>query len=346
MRILFLIPTLTGAGAERQLAYLAGELQRRGHDVLTGFLYDGMSSWPADLATHRFARHKRWSERLVIDIVHLIRAWKPDIVQTCITRMDVAGGIAANVTRVPHILREPNTADAYRDVKSQLRRLVGRRAAAIVANSPAGAAYWPNERRFVIPNAVPFDAIATAAPIPHDGPLVLYAGRLEPQKNVDVVLRAFARIAPERALRLTICGQGAERERLEALARELGIEDRVTFAGFVQNIWSYERAADVALLVSDFEGHPNVVSECFAAGTPMILSDIPPHRALANGDALLVPPRDVDATAAAIRNVLDDRTAAIERANRARARVSEISIPRMTAAYEDVYSTVLRASAP
>jgi glycosyltransferase involved in cell wall biosynthesis len=348
MRILLLIPTLTGGGAERQLAYLGGELQRRGHDVLAGFLHHGTGAWPDEIPTHPFARHSRWSEGLIRDIVRLIRAWKPDVVQTCITRMDVAGGIAANVTRVPHVLREPNTAAAYRDIKSRLRRFIGRRAAAIVANSDAGAAYWAHARTFVIPNAVPFDEISRAELLsrPDDAALVLYAGRLEPQKNVDVVLRAFAMVAAERPAQLTICGDGPQREHLEALARELRIDDRVNFAGFVQNIWSYQRAADVALLVSDFEGHPNVVSECFAAGAPMILSDIPVHRSLAEENSLLVPPRDVAATADAIRNVLDDRTAARERAARARARVSEISIPRMAAAYEDVYAVVQRACIP
>jgi glycosyltransferase involved in cell wall biosynthesis len=337
MRILLLIPTLTGGGAERQLAYLGGELQRRGHDVLVGYLHPGPGGWPEDVPAHRFGPYRPWSPRLIGEIARLIRAWKPDVVQTCITRMDVAGGIAAMLTGVPHVLREPNDASAYRDFRSRLRRVVGRRAAAIVANSAEGAAYWAMPRTSVIPNAIPFDEIASAEPAarPDEGAVVLYAGRLEPQKNVDVVLRAFAEVQGKRTL--TICGQGSERARLEALAGELGIADRVHFAGFVHDVWNRLRAADVALLVSAFEGHPNVISECFAAGTPMILSDIPQHRALAEGNAWLVPPGDVAATAAAIRDVLDDRAAALARARRARTHVSHISIPRMAAAYENVY---------
>ena len=336
MKILLLIPTLTGAGAERQLAYLGAELQRRGHEVIAGYMNPGAGVWPPEIPAHRFAPRRAWSPGLIAEIVRLIRTWKPDVVQTCITRMDVVGGIAAALAGVPHVLREANSAAAYRDVKSRLRRLVGKRAAAIVANSAEGAAYWGNAR--VIPNAVPFDAIAATAPGPHVD--VLYVGRLESQKNVDVVLRAFAAVAADRDLRLMICGQGPEQERLETLARELRIDDRVDFAGFVHDVWSRQRAAAVALLVSDFEGHPNVVDECFAAGTPMILSDIAPHRALAGGNALLVPPRDVDATANAIRNVLDHPDAARERALRAQRQIRQNSIPAMAAAYEDVYVTV------
>lgn len=339
MRILLLIPTLTGGGAERQLAYLGAELQRRGHDVLVGYLHPGPGVWPKEVPAHRFGPYRPWSPRLIGGIVRLIRTWKPHVVQTCITRMDVAGGTAAMIAGVPHVLREPNNAEAYRDLRSRLRQAVGRRAAAIVANSVEGAAYWDTPRTSVIPNAIPFDAIAAAEPAPRpDGaPAVLYVGRLEPQKNVDVVLRAFADAG--RGATLTICGQGSERARLEALARELGIADRVRFTGFVHDVWNRLRAADAALLVSAFEGHPNVVIECFAAGTPMILSDIPQHRALAGENTLLVPPGDVAATAAAIREVLDDRAAALERARRARTQVSHISIPRMAAAYENVYVT-------
>jgi len=342
MRILLLIPTLTGAGAERQLAYLGSELQRRGHDVLVGFVYNGVGEWTADVPTHRFPSYRPWSPRLIAASVRLMRAWKPDVVQTCLTRMDVAGGIAALLARVPFVIREPNSRESYRDLKSSLRRVVGRRAAAIVANSSEGAAYWRNQRTFLIPNAVPAAAIASVEPIarPDGVALALYVGRLEREKNVDVVLRACAAVMSERELLLTICGQGPERERLEALARELRIETRVRFAGFVENAWSHQRAADVVLLLSDFEGNPNVVSECFAAGTPMILSDIAAHRNLAGDDALFVPPRDASATAAAIRNVLDDRPSALERAGRARTRVGQTTIAAMAAAYENVYAIV------
>lgn len=340
MRILFLLPTLTGAGAERQTAYLAAELQRRGHDVLTGFIHDGGGVWPDGLPVHRLPKRRPWNPALIADIVRLIRAWKPDVVQTCLPRMDVAGGLAAMVARVPFVVREPNSADSYRGVASLLRAVVGRGAAAIIANSPGGAAYWHGPRVFTIPNGVPIEAIERAQPIPRPehAAIAVYTGRLVREKNVDVLLRAAAAVMAERDLFLFVCGAGPERERLEALARELGIERRVRFTGFVLDAWSYQRAADVVLLLSDFEGHPNAIGECFAAGVPMILSDIAPHRRLAGEDALLVPAGDAEGTAAAIRNVLDDRAAASARAGRARQRARQWSLAAMAAAYENAFS--------
>lgn len=339
MRILMLIPTLTGAGAERQLAYLSEELIVRGHDVLVGSMFAGSGDWPAIVPTVRFAECGRWSPRLVRDIVRLIRSWKPDLVQTCNLRMDVAGGLASMLTGVPFVLREANSRPAYADVRSKIHSLVGRRAAAVVANSSGGAALWKRNRTFVIPNAVPSEQIRRAEPIPRGNEaVVVYVGRLEPQKNVDIVIRACSALMAERDMILYICGEGPERERLELLTQKLGTADRIRFTGFVRNAWSYQRAADVAVLLSEFEGHPNVVSECLAAGTPMVLSDIPTHRELAAGDALFVPPGDVAAAIDAIRDVLVHREAALARSQSVLRQAHAWSVAQMTDAYENVYA--------
>jgi glycosyltransferase involved in cell wall biosynthesis len=189
---------------------------------------------------------------------------------------------------------------------------------------------------------VPAAEIAQAPPrrYAEQAPVAIYCGRLDASKNVDIVIRACAAVMAARDLVLYVCGSGRDRHTLEALARELGIAASVRFTGYVSDLWSYQRAADVALLLSAFEGDPNVVSECFAAGTPMILSDIPAHRELA-GDALLVPQRDVTATAAAITRVLDDPAAARQRAERARARIGDGSLAAMVAAYEQVYAAII-----
>lgn len=340
MRVLLLIPALTGAGAERQLAYLASELQRRNHDVLVGFIYRGADTWPNDVPVHCFAERSPWSPRLILDVLQLIRSWKPDVVQTCLPRMDVAGGIAAKLAGVPHVLREPNSPAAYRDLRFLVRRVVGLASNAVAANSTDGCAYWP-QRAVTIPNGVPVSRIADAAPLNRPGhPVAVYTGRLAREKNVHVLLRAMERVLRWREMSLYICGDGPERGRLEALAAALGIEARVRFTGYVRNPWSYQRAADVALLLSDFEGHPNVIGECFAAGTPMIVSDIPAHRKLVGKDALLVPPRDPAAAAGAIRDVLDDRDSALERAERAQQRVATWSITNMADLYESLYAAV------
>lgn len=350
MKILQLITTLTGGGAERQLSYVSRELQARGHQICVGHFFDGTGSWPAGIEARRLPRRNSWHPLQILDVLRLIREWKPDVVQTWNLQMDVVGGLAAAMAGVPWVVREGTSGDFYgRRPRSRLRYRIARAAAkAVVANSAAGESYWqtvaPRVPRMIIPNAVPLEAIESSAPIERRGDVCvgLFVGRFAPIKNVDVVLRACAAIMAEREVLLFLCGDGPERERLIALAAELGVERSVRFTGFIAEVWGYLRAADFVVLLSDFEGRPNAVTEAFAAGAPVILSDIPAHRELAvGGAATLVPLRDVAATAQAIRDVLDDPRAAFERSTRARRLVADWTIASSAAAFESLYARVV-----
>jgi len=334
VRILHLIPTLTGSGAERQLAYLTRELRRRGHDVLIAYVNEGWAAWRAEGLPLRKLRARRHRDpRLLLELVGILRSWRPDVLTTWYVESDIAGGVAAMLTRTPWVMREPNKPPLYTGlVKTWLRNAVARAgAAAIVANSPDGAAYWSAR---LIPNAVPVDEI-DAAPRANLGaaPVVVYAGRLEAIKNVDVVIDAAARLED---VTLVICGVGPQHRELERLAGP-----RVRFAGYVPHVWSMIKSADLFVSLSDFEGSPNSVLEAFAAGTPAVLSDIAARRAIA-GDAcaFFVPPRDAAATAAALRRALGDRAEAAARARNARRRVEAMTITGMADAYEEVYGNV------
>ena len=344
MKILMLMPSLSGGGAERHLALLGGELVARGHDVRVVHLVEGPGLWPERIATHRLAEWRGLHRHVfrVAEVVRLTRKWKPDLVQTCLPIMDVIGGLAAIWCRVPWVLREPSTRPAYgNDLLSRMRNAVARQGvSAVIANSNAGADYWSHIAHHVsvIRNATP---TPQTTPLDHTTRRGLFVGRLAVEKNVDVLLRACA-IAD---VDLDICGDGPLRAQLEALARELGIADRVRFHGYINGLDARRREAAFAILISDFEGHPNAAVEALAAGTPMILSDIDTHRELAEeSEALFVPPRDVDATAAAIRNVLDDRDGAQRRADRARERVAAWTVEAMTDAYEAIYASLLATS--
>jgi glycosyltransferase involved in cell wall biosynthesis len=348
-RILHLIPTLTGGGAERQLAYITRELIRRGNEVRIAYLHEGNAPWVKEgLPAFPLPRRHSWSPLLIRDVVSLIRSWRADVVQTWILQMDVIGGIAAAMTRTPWILREPTTAVFYRGAKPRLRLLLARAGAgAVIANSEGGMTYWeqkvPALRRRFIFNAVPIDEIEKVAPAEiAEHPVALFAGRLQAMKNVDVFLRAAARLMTESELRVIICGDGPARSALDALTRQLDIADRVTFTGHTPNVWRYMKAADVFVSLSDFEGSPNAVLEAFAAGTPVLLSDIPAHRAISDSEsAWFTPLHDVDATAAVMRELLSNRDVALQRARSARARIARSSVAAVTDAFESVYDEVL-----
>lgn len=137
----------------------------------------------------------------------------------------------------------------------------------------------------------------------------LAAGRLAPQKNFALMLRAFA-TASRAEDRLTIAGDGPERSRLQALCRQLGIADRVTFAGHVAAVDPLLEQADALLLSSDYEGLPGVVVEALAAGLPILATDCCVSMASLvehERTGLLVPPRDAGAFAQGIVRLRDMR---------------------------------------
>lgn len=75
MRILNLIPTLTGGGAERQLAYLTRELRRRGHEVLIAYIQDGLApAQAADLPTRKLASRRHRDPRFLAELIGVIRS--------------------------------------------------------------------------------------------------------------------------------------------------------------------------------------------------------------------------------------------------------------------------------
>ena len=341
MRIAHLIPTLSGGGAERQLRYLSEELGRRGHDVLVLYVNPGVEPWSdAGVAMERLRTNGAWDPRLLTQVASRLRAWKPHVVHTWILQMDIIGGINAGLMGIPWVLREPTTGVFYRrSAKAAVRALLVRTAAAaIVANSIGGLRYWeqhaPKRPRFLIPNAVPVPQIDAVHPLPMRARAGLFAGRLEASKNVDILMVA----SREAGLDLTICGDGPERARLQQLAGE-----GVHFVGHRPDVWAYMKSAAFVASLSAFEGRPNVVLEAFAARVPVILSDIPAHRDIADDRcAWFVQERDTAGVAQAMREILAGGAQVQERVSEARRRVEDDSVESMVGAFEAIYDLVLR----
>jgi len=106
-------------------------------------------------------------------------------------------------------------------------------------------------------------------------PVVLAVGRLTEAKDFPVLIRAFALVRKERPARLIILGEGAERPKLEALVRELGLNEDVIMPGFVDNPYKYMRNATVFVLSSAWEGFGVVLVEAMALGTAIVSTDCP-----------------------------------------------------------------------
>lgn len=136
---------------------------------------------------------------------------------------------------------------------------------------------------------------------------LLSVGLLDPRKAHDLIIRALPRL-PD--VDLLIAGIGPERKNLEQLARELGVEDRVTLLGAVPQteLKNYYNAADALVLASSREGWANVLLEAMACGTPVVASNVwgTPEVVAAPEAGVLMPERTPDGLVRALGQLRAD----------------------------------------
>lgn len=177
------------------------------------------------------------------------------------------------------------------------------------------------------------DSSVAKAWLAGDGPRLVAVGSLKPQKDLDTLLKALARLRRDRPdARLLVLGDGPERAHVEALITELDLDDAVTLGGFQPDPHGWMARADLFVLSSRYEGFANVLVEALALGLPLVSTDCPsgPAEILEQGrHGKLTPPGDAEALALALSAALDespDREAL-------RRRADDFSIVRAAASY-------------
>lgn len=177
------------------------------------------------------------------------------------------------------------------------------------------------------------------------GTAFIAVGRLAPQKNFPLLVRAFARIAQPDD-RLVILGEGSERAAIAREVARLGIGGQVELPGHVPDATPWLAGADIFALSSDYEGVPAVVAEALAAGVAIVATDCSVSMAdMLGGGAFgtLVPVRDEAALAtalAAARATAPDRAAM-------RAQADRFTVERAAGRYHALFERLSsRESAP
>ncbi len=330
--VLFL-PNVAGGGAERVMVQLASGLVDAGHrvDLVLG------------RARGRYLAEIPGAVRVVelgVDralacgpglLAHLRRA-RPRALLSTMNHVNPVAIAAARASRtgVRVVVREASNlsgqlrdADTFRGRLTPLAvRLTYPFAHRVVAVSEAAKADLVAHTGLaprsieVVYNPVDFETIQEQgrAPVEHvwlqegQPPVVVAVGRLSPEKDYPVLLDAFAALATDTDARLLICGEGAERARLEAQVARLGLAERVDLAGFVANPYAYVARAAVLALPSRWEGLPNALIHALALGTRVVATDCPGGSAeiLERGRwGALVPVGDADRLGRALRRALE-----------------------------------------
>jgi glycosyltransferase involved in cell wall biosynthesis len=191
-----------------------------------------------------------------------------------------------------------------------------RRADALVVQTKA-MAEWARVRlgitADIIPNPVDIRRFNGGAEAKTDNArqLLVAIGRLDPQKGFDLLIRAFASVAPRlENWDLAIYGEGAQRSKLEALIKGTAMSDRISLEGVVRDIAPVYARASAMVHPSRYEGYPNVIAEALAAGKPIIATDCPgaTSELLAGGKfGLLIANEDLGALQQALLDTLSSR---------------------------------------
>lgn len=171
-------------------------------------------------------------------------------------------------------------------------------------------------------------------------PVVLAVGRLERVKGAEYLLRAIAKVAETTPVRCVLVGDGRQKGYLVALAKHLGISDRVFFAGSQANPFTFMRRATLLALSSLSEGMPNVLLEAMACGCPVVATDIEggvTREVLEDGACgLIVPRADADALAEAISALLGDAELRSRLSREGKRRARDFDLPRIVTEFEDL----------
>jgi glycosyltransferase involved in cell wall biosynthesis len=354
-------------GAEMVVLRLAEALRARGHEVVPvgpatgcGWLAEKFRSRGFEPEQFRLRRPLDW--QCARDMTAMLKRRHVDVIHSHEFTMAVYGALSAGWLRRPHV----TTMHGNQTTTARWRRRVSLRAA--FRFSDAAVAVSKDTKRFldaqlglhpaalrVVPNGVPV-SVGDRSRARHElrlAPeelLVLAAGSLVPRKGHAVLIRALAaQPADAPAWRLAIAGNGGERGTLDALCRELAVQDRVHLLGHRDDIGDLLAAADIFAMPSLWEGLPLALLEAMRAGKALVASATSgiPEAVVTEVDGLLTQPGDVAELTTALQRLLTDPALRERLATRAAFRgQTEFSIEAMAAAYEAIYaSAVTRAAA-
>lgn len=286
MNITFLLASLGSGGAERVVSLLANKMVERGHQVEIICLKFNDVYYQTDPRVKVTLAMQQTKNRLteLFWLRKYIKKQKPDVVIPftegvyCFTILSLLG------TGIPIIASERLDPAAMSKTRKILKRLLLPFADWLVVQTQSIKEYFPKsiqKKTSVIYNPVVTEVFREIdngqLTIENEGRLnrIISVGRLYPQKNQEMMIRAFAKVAEEFPdWQLVIYGEGPLRESLELIVESLEMQGRVLLPGRTEHVIEELRKSKIFCMSSDYEGMSNSMIEAICVGLPIVSTKV------------------------------------------------------------------------
>ncbi|MFM9961989.1 MAG: glycosyltransferase [Planctomycetaceae bacterium] len=357
VRIAFCITDLDVGGAERMFVELVTRLNRHRWEPRVyclsgpGALVERLQAEAIPVTC--FGAKSTRNLGVLLKLTEELKTFSPALIQCFLFHANLVGRLAAWRAGVPRVVCGIRVAERRSRVPLWLDRLTQGFVDHNVCVSRAVAEFSIHKAKLradkvsVIPNAVDFDRFANAVALDRAelglsaAPMVLFVGRLDPQKAPFDLLEAFARLLERHGdWQLLFVGEGPLRVDMETWIANCGLHRSIRIAGWRGDVPAVLRAADVLALPSLWEGMPNIVLESMAAGLPVVVSRVEgTEELIRDGETgLLVTPGSVTELEQRIEAVLTERELSSRLKEAAQSFVkTDFTNELMTSSYEQLY---------
>jgi GalNAc-alpha-(1->4)-GalNAc-alpha-(1->3)-diNAcBac-PP-undecaprenol alpha-1,4-N-acetyl-D-galactosaminyltransferase len=294
MHIALIISSLAPGGAERVLSQLANAWISAGHKVSI-ITFSDPSAFPfyplhEHIHLHQlnqlveqkcplFWRLKNIVNR-ILKLRKAVKHIKPDVIVSFVDITNITALLASIGLGIPTIVCERTHPQYYQlpAFYNRLRLMTYSWAHKVICQTTSASGYFSNispRKKTVIPNYVKKPEYQkNEADVLRPVQKIISLGRLCPNKGFATLIKAFSEIVGKTPnLTLTIYGEGAERQNLEALIRKLNLTTRISLPGTIKDVETALYRSDLFVFPSHYEGFPNVLCEAMAIGLPVIASN-------------------------------------------------------------------------
>lgn len=362
----YLITELSMGGAQTALFELLSNINRERFQPTVSCLYNGDHDIAQKIRDEKIpVQDLGMTSKLRVDafvrMYKLIRKQRPTILHTWMFHANIPGRLLGRIAGVPIIISSERVMEMESPWRLRVNRETARYVDRICCVSENVAKYVKNVIKIkeskisVIQNGIAIDHFSRASNIvdirdeldlAEEAPIVAVLGRLHRVKGHKYLIEAWAKLqSSHKSIQLLIIGSGEERQNLEDQSASLGIQSSVKFIGYRPDASYLLPSIDIAVLPSISEGMPNAALEAMLAGKPMVATRVggTPEVVLDGRTGILVPPKDPDALARAIDQLLSNPYMAEEMGAAGRQRVKDhFDLKQTVLQTEELYENLLK----